>query len=77
MKKEGGAYWCNACGYHSKSKTDVTRHIESKHLDSDPIVCKFCQKSVKNKERLYRHIRKFHWNDKMDMKEMLEWHGLT
>ncbi len=79
MKKESGSYWCNACGFHSKNnqRIDVTRHIESKHLHRGPIFCKFCQKPMKTKFSLQRHIRHYHWNGQMNMKEMMEWHGLA
>ena len=77
MRNEEGAHWCNACGYHSHNKTDVCRHIESRHLEFRHIVCKFCQRPLKTKRMLQIHIRKQHWHDKMNMKEMMQWHGIA
>jgi hypothetical protein len=73
MRNSGGAIWCNACGFHGNSKTDVVRHIEARHLSSH-IECKFCQKVLNCKRNLQRHIRKHHHHDKMDMKQIIAWH---
>jgi hypothetical protein len=73
MKNANGSHWCNDCGYHSGLKQDVVRHIESKHLDQK-ISCKFCPKVSNTRDNLRRHIRKNHYHDKMDMKEIMAWH---
>ena len=57
----GGTVWkCTDCGYESKYKTNVTEHVESKHVTSAGVVCNFCSSMCVNRKALRNHIYKYH-----------------
>ncbi len=76
MRNEDGVHWCNACGYHSNHQATLIRHIHSHHMNWE-IECKFCKKKVKTPRALKNHIRAHHHSDKMDMKQIMTWHGIN
>ncbi len=76
MRNDQGMHWCNACGHHSNSAQVIFRHIAARHIKWD-LKCKFCEKVVKNPRMLGIHIKKNHWKAKMNMKEMMQWHGIN
>ena len=58
MVKEAKGWSCNECGYMSKSqgaKTDVRRHIYSKHLPKMH-QCQYCRKSFHSAKSFNFHI---------------------
>ena len=39
----GGFWWrCLDCGHISRSKTDVAKHVEAKHIESEGFSCYYC-----------------------------------
>ena len=57
----GGTVWkCTDCGYESKYKTNVTEHVESKHVTSAGVVCSFCSSMCVNRKALRNHVYKYH-----------------
>ena len=68
MKKSvdqfGSKCWeCLNCGKTCTGKNDMTRHVESTHIDSPGIACHFCGKVSKTRNALRNHIYSVH-NDK-------------
>ena len=60
-ENEGGFVWrCIECGHSSKRKDAVAKHVESKHIDSGGITCKFCGKFCPNSNSLQAHISRNH-----------------
>ena len=48
---------CSVCGKQSKLKSDIKRHVDSKHiLDHPGYECPYCGKIVKSKEALRKHV---------------------
>jgi len=55
-RSEDRAWHCAVCGKSSKSKTDVTRHIEASHLDDHPgFNCDVCGEVVTSRNALRQH----------------------
>ena len=50
---------CNECYYRKKSRTDVKRHIECKHLNL-AFNCQYCFKIMSSSNALRNHIKNFH-----------------
>ena len=52
-----GLTWsCNICGKSSKSKTDISRHIESVHVVDHPgYKCDLCDYIAKSRNALRQH----------------------
>ena len=58
MVKESRGWKCFHCGYHSKSqgaKTDVRRHILSKHIKKQ-FQCSVCVKQFHTNKLWYGHM---------------------
>jgi len=54
-KDEEKSWNCSVCGKISKSKTDITRHIEGLHLDHPGFKCDVCGEVVKSRNALRQH----------------------
>jgi len=56
MWKDEDKNWnCSVCGKISKSKTDITRHVEGLHLDHPGFKCDLCGEVVKSRNALRQH----------------------
>ena len=51
---------CCVCDYASTFKTDITRHIEGRHVTLPAIYCNICTKPIKNSRGIAYHMRKYH-----------------
>eukprot|EP00090_Calanus_glacialis_P042215 TRINITY_DN74940_c0_g1_i1.p1 TRINITY_DN74940_c0_g1~~TRINITY_DN74940_c0_g1_i1.p1 ORF type:complete len:159 (-),score=18.49 TRINITY_DN74940_c0_g1_i1:80-556(-) len=65
MKKDsdgfGGFLWrCLDCGHTSKRTTDLTKHIEAKHIESAGYDCGICGKHCPSKNSLTAHMSRQH-----------------
>ena len=49
---------CNVCGKLLSSKRSLKQHMESVHdpLPREPLCCRYCRKSYKNKHTLNSHV---------------------
>ena len=57
----GGNNWmCNLCQYNCKSRKDIKKHIEAKHVNLPKLMCTICNKSYKTREVLRKHELQFH-----------------
>ena len=54
-----GLYSCNACGSTQKSHSNMTNHIESKHL-SLCLKCKICHGISKTRRTFQAHLKTYH-----------------
>lgn len=55
-RSEDRVWNCSICSKRSKSKTDVTRHIEASHLEDHPgFNCEVCGEVVKSRNALRQH----------------------
>ena len=54
-KDEDKTWNCSICGKISKSKTDITRHIEGLHLDHPGFKCDVCGEVVKSRNAMRQH----------------------
>ena len=59
-KDENGRWTCKLCGKSTVNKIDVTRHIESTHVELPMLMCDLCHKYFKTKKSLRTHQIKFH-----------------
>ena len=73
LVRKGPHTWCSACGYSSHFPRNVTRHIESKHLNID-ITCKFCGSKMKTSRSLNEHLKKYHPESLANIREIMKWH---
>jgi len=67
MQKEsdgyGGHLWrCLDCGHTSKRTTDLTKHIEAKHVGDAGFDCSYCGKHCPSKNALTSHVSRQHRN---------------
>ena len=61
INSENGVVWsCNECFYQSKKKSNVTEHIESKHLVMESVTCQICFKQLPNRKSLRNHMYSAH-----------------
>ena len=52
---------CSVCSKQSKLKSDISRHVESKHiLDHPGYECSYCGRIIKSKDAFKRHISTKH-----------------
>ena len=59
-----GTVWrCTDCGYESKYKTNVSEHVESRHVQSAGAVCNYCSSVCVNRKALRNHVYKYHRNE--------------
>jgi len=54
-----GLYSCNACGNAQKSHSNLTNHIESKHLNLC-LKCKMCHRTCKTRRVFQSHLKTYH-----------------
>ena len=58
---DNSLWCCIICNNMSaKSRLDVTRHVEAKHVTMPPIMCSLCNKSAKTRDSLRKHMAKIH-----------------
>ena len=58
---EYGVWKCTLCEYSTKSKTHMTEHVESKHVDDGlAYACKFCPRTLKSRNTLRLHVYSSH-----------------
>ena len=56
-QSETRSWICSVCGKESKLKTDITRHVEAKHITNHPgYHCNLCGEGVKTKNALRIHM---------------------
>jgi len=53
-------FQCTDCGHVTTKKTNLLRHIESKHMILQAIACQFCQKMCPSKNALSSHVSRYH-----------------
>ena len=53
-------FQCTECGHITTKKTNLLRHIESKHMVLEAIACKFCGKMCPSKNALSSHVSRYH-----------------
>ena len=53
------AFLCNVCGLEGTNR-NVRKHVESKHLERDPLPCNQCEKSCKTRRALGEHKIRYH-----------------
>ena len=51
---------CNLCGQQCLNKLDMSRHIESKHVNLPELNCDICGKSSKTRNALRMHMKNYH-----------------
>jgi len=57
----GNKFWeCLSCGKTCIGKNDMTRHIESNHIESPGLSCELCGKVSKTRNALRNHIYSVH-----------------
>ena len=65
-----GTVWrCTDCGYESKYKTNVSEHVESRHVQLTWAVCNYCSSVCVNREALRNHVYKYHRNESKQDRE--------
>jgi len=53
-------FHCSACGHVSKTKSNMQKHIDAKHIPSQPVFCQFCDKKCPSKNALQSHVSRYH-----------------
>ena len=57
---QGLKYWsCNDCNYMKRSKGDVFKHVERKHVDLE-VHCVYCHLVYKSRPELLTHVKAKH-----------------
>jgi len=54
------SFACASCGKAASKRSDLIKHIISKHVDSPPATCQFCNKQYKHQPSLQVHISQNH-----------------
>ena len=55
-----GNWKCNFCDYASRLTTNVTRHIEGKHVKVSTYSCEICYKECSTRHALKCHKYRYH-----------------
>jgi uncharacterized C2H2 Zn-finger protein len=59
--KNGLGQWaCSECGKTSTWKSDLTRHVEARHVVTDGVGCAQCHKIFKTRDSLRKHVKGAH-----------------
>ena len=53
-------YQCLECGHTTMKKTNLIRHIESKHMHLEALSCHYCNKMCPSKNALSTHVSRYH-----------------
>ena len=53
-------FQCGECGQLASLKTNMWKHIESKHMAPQPTPCMFCTKMCPSKNALASHVSRYH-----------------
>uniref|UniRef100_A0A0K2T3X1 C2H2-type domain-containing protein n=2 Tax=Lepeophtheirus salmonis TaxID=72036 RepID=A0A0K2T3X1_LEPSM len=54
-------FWsCDTCGLQSRDKTDMRRHVEARHIDTNGFPCDQCSYVSKTRYNLVKHVRRKH-----------------
>ena len=53
-------FQCGECGQLASLKTNMWKHIESKHMAPQPTPCMFCNKMCPSKNALASHVSRYH-----------------
>ena len=53
---EENIWRCVECGYSSRLKSDVSKHVEAKHIETAAFTCDFCSKLYPSRNSLKSHI---------------------
>ena len=51
---------CCICNHASHLKTDITRHVESKHVTLPTLFCQICNKPAQTYRGLAIHMKTYH-----------------
>jgi len=55
-----GGFICLVCQKEASTKGNLKKHIESMHMEEDPVACNVCGKIFKNRNTLQNHISLTH-----------------
>ena len=58
--EEGNFHACTECGKTSKTRSDLKKHVLSRHIQSPPVPCPYCARTYKNQPSLQAHISQSH-----------------
>ena len=53
------AFLCTECGLEG-TRRNVRKHIEAKHVETEPLLCDQCEKTCKTRSALKEHKMKYH-----------------
>ena len=56
----GGSFLCVTCGYKSDQRSNMIRHVDSKHLEPEKFPCSMCQSEFKRSDHRIAHYKKAH-----------------
>lgn len=59
FKNQDGQWICIPCQTGFRDKTDLRRHVESKHIAAE-VICPICSRSYKTRESFSKHMLKIH-----------------
>ena len=62
-KDYDGQYFCTECNFQSKHYSSITRHIESKHLQTEGFQCGLCSQFCPTRNALTIHNSRYHKNN--------------
>ena len=60
MLQDSGHWTCVDCGYSSKFKNNVFKHVESKHVKAMFYTCKLCGKVLRGMNSFKTHTYREH-----------------
>ena len=60
MEKVDGGWLCGDCGYFSNKKTNLYKHVESKHVEAQYYNCEMCGKVLRGINSYNVHIYTHH-----------------
>lgn len=60
VDERGMKLWqCNDCGYARERKSDVTKHVERRHIEVQ-VVCELCNANFSSRVQLKEHTKYKH-----------------
>ena len=57
---EDGSFCCAVCHQTCRTKQEVERHLESKHIETNPFTCEICGSQSKTRRALKVHLMRHH-----------------
>lgn len=55
-----GTWMCHRCDYSTRARQGLVNHIESRHIESQGVQCKYCPRVCPTRHAMQMHVSRQH-----------------